>query len=612
MPGLIISQHSGDGKANQYYLRGFNLDHGTDFATSVAGVPVNMPTHAHGHGYADLGFIIPELVSGVQFRKGPYSADQGDFSAAGSARVNYALRLASPLVSVAAGGNGFRRVVTAGSPPAAGGHLLYAFELSDHDGPWRLPEQNRRVNGVLRFSRGDAARGTTLTALAYRARWNGTDQIPERAVAAGALSRFETVDESNGGFTGRYSLSSETHWGSPGRLTRATGYVLAYELDLFSNFTYFLEDPERGDQFEQRDRRLVSGGRLLHRRLASPAGLRVETSMGIDLRHDAIGSLGLYPTERRRRLGTTRDDRVHQTAGGAFVESQVHWTPRLRTITGLRGDVYRFAVDSRQPLNSGIAAAALVSPTATLVGGPWKGTELYLNTGRGFHSNDARGATIRVDSTTGDPADRATPLAPARGAEVGLRSVAIPRVHTTLAIWTLSLDSELVFAGDAGTTEAGPSSRRTGVEWSTFISPTAWMHFDVDVALSRARFTGGDSDGDRVPGSVPLVLAAGASLDGWRQLSGGIRWLYAGSRPLNEDGSVRFVSAGVLNTHAGYALSSRLTISAEVLNLLNSRSSDVEYLYTSRLPGEAPGGVTDVHSRRRVPRTVRFGFRVTL
>jgi hypothetical protein len=261
VPGVVISQHSGAGKANQYYLRGFNLDHGTDFATTVAGMPVNMPTHGHGHGYSDLNFLIPELVSGVQFKKGPYFADEGDFSAAGAASISYVNSLDRPLVRVSAGGQGWGRVLAAVSPKAGSGHLLAAVEVNHTDGPWERPDDYQKTNAVLRYTRGSAQNGFSITGMGYWADWRSTDQVPQRAVESGLIDRFGLVDASDRGQENRQMVVGEWQRMSGAASLRATAYAQRNSLNLFSNFTYFLEDPDHGDQFEQAERRVAAGGR---------------------------------------------------------------------------------------------------------------------------------------------------------------------------------------------------------------------------------------------------------------------------------------------------------------------------------------------------------------
>ncbi len=610
VPGVIISQHSGEGKANQYYLRGFNLDHGTDFATTVAGLPVNMPTHAHGQGYSDVNFLIPELVSGVQYRKGPYFAETGDFSAAGSATINYANTLDRPIASVSTGEEGWQRLLFAASPSVGRGHLLGAIELNHNDGPWQLKDDYRKVNGVLRYSATSAAHAFSLTGLFYRATWDSTDQVPDRAIDDGEIDRFGAIDPSDGGTTARYSVVADYQHTTGRRLTRATAYLSRYRLNLFSDFTYFLDDPEHGDQFEQADRRWVSGGRVSQRVLSQWGARSIESLYGVEIRNDDIPTVGLYHTGARARLETVRQDAVQETAAAAFGETTIVWSPWMRTTGGLRVDGYRFSVDSNDPVNSGSARAGLVSPKGTLVLGPWQRTELYANAGEGFHSNDARGVTITRDPSSGDAADPVTPLVRARGVEVGLRTVAIPRVQTTLALWRLGLDSELLFVGDAGTTEGSRPSRRYGIESATYVRVTPWLNADADVAWSHARFTDDDPAGDRIPGAAEVITSLGVTVEPSSRVFGSLRLRYFGPRPLIEDDRVRSAATSLLNGQIGVRLSARLRVVLDAFNLLNAKASDVDYYYTSRLPGEPAEGVDDIHTHPTIPRTARISARI--
>ncbi|HUK34331.1 MAG TPA: carboxypeptidase regulatory-like domain-containing protein, partial [Vicinamibacterales bacterium] len=230
VPGMIASSHAGGGKANQYFLRGFNLDHGTDFEQTIAGMPVNLPSHAHGQGYSDINFMIPELVAGVQYSKGPYYADQGDFATAGASNTNYVTSLDHPLVHLEGGGQGYERALLAGSQTIQRGNLLGALDVSHNDGPWVQPDAFARINGLLRYSQGDAINGYTITAMGYHGQWNSTDTVPLRAFSEGLISRFGTLDPSDGGHTYRYSLSGEWQHGSGSSLTKITGYGIGYDL----------------------------------------------------------------------------------------------------------------------------------------------------------------------------------------------------------------------------------------------------------------------------------------------------------------------------------------------------------------------------------------------
>jgi hypothetical protein len=608
VPGVIISQHSGEGKANQYYLRGFNLDHGTDFATTVAGMPVNLPTHGHGQGYSDLNFLITELVSGVQYSKGPYFAEQGDFATAGAASIAYTNLLDKPLVSVTGGDQRFGRALAAVSPRIGTGTLLAALEVGGNNGPWVNPDEFRTVKALVRYSRGDAVNGFSLTGMGYRAQWNSTDQVPQRAIAKGLISRFGGLDPTDGGDTYRYSGSMEWQRSRGKAATRVTAYGIGYDLDLFSNFTYFLNDPVRGDQFEQADHRFITGATISHRRLERWGGHSIQNTFGVQLRNDDITNVGLYHTEAKVRLDTRRQDAVMETSGGAYAQSEIEWTPWMRTLAGVRADAYRFRVDASDRENGGTTTARLVSPKGGLVIGPFHGTELYANGGFGFHSNDARGTTITRDPSTGDRVAPVTPLVRAKGAEVGVRTVAIPHVQSSVSLWSLSLASELVFSGDAGTTEAGRPSHRYGVEWANYYHPRPWLVFDGDLSLSRSRFTDADPAGDRIPGSLQSVVSFGATVESVRGMFGSLRLRYFGPRQLIEDDSVRSKATGLLNAEAGYKIRKSVRVALEVFNVLDAKESDVDYFYPSRLLGEPAAGIADIHSHPTLPRTARISL----
>jgi hypothetical protein len=609
VPGLIVSQHSGEGKANQYYLRGFNLDHGTDFATTVAGVPVNTPTGAHAHGYADVGFLIPELVSGVQFKKGPYFADEGDFSAAGAANINYVNHVDRPFLHLSMGQDGWGRILGAASPRIGHGFLLAAVDLNHNNGPWERPDHYRKLSSVVRYSRGDNRNGFSATGTGYWADWNSTDQVPERAITTGALPRFGGVDPTDKGTTNRQTFSAEYQRSSGASSLRASGFLLHNRLDLFSNFTYFLNDPEHGDQFEQSESRIAAGGRITYRRLGRFFEHHTESAVGVQLRHDRLSPVGLYLTEARSRLSTVREDDVDQTMIGVYAQTEVEWTRAVRTTFGLRADGYRFSVTSDNAINSGDGADARLSPKLAAIFGPWARTEIYVNAGLGFHSNDARGAVIRVDPKTGEPTDPVTPLVRAKGAELGVRTVRLRGLQSTVALWYLGLDSELLFVGDAGTTEAGRPSRRLGVEWANYFRPARWLTLDGDVSFSRARFTDDDPAGDHIPGALDRVISGGVTIQSQHPLLGSLRVRHFGPRPLIEDASVKSNATTLLNGELGYRISSKAQLVLEIFNLLDAKVSDIDYFYTSRLAGEALDGIADVHTHPALPRSARFGVK---
>ena len=611
VPGMVISQHSGEGKANQYYLRGFNLDHGTDFSTTVAGVPVNTPTGAHAHGYADISFLIPELVSGVQYKKGPYYADEGDFSAAGAANINYVNQVDRPQASLTGGNFGWGRFFGVASPKVFGGHLLTAVELNHNDGPWARPDDYRKLNTVIRYSRGDNRKGLSLTGMGYWADWNSTDQVPQRAIDTGVISRFGSLDRTDGGQSNRQTVTLELQQPLGAGALRATAYVLRNSLNLFSNFTYFLDDPINGDQFEQAERRTTVGGRATYRRLGHFFERHAESALGVQVRRDWLDPIGLYRTKARQRLSTTREDQVGQTMTGVYAQTEIEWARRLRTTLGLRADVYQFDVTADNPVNSGSGTKGLASPKFGAAFGPWNGTELYVNAGMGFHSNDARGASIRLDPSTGESVSPVTPLVRARGAEVGLRTVRIRGLQSTVALWYLGLDSELLFVGDAGTSEAGRPSRRVGLEWTNYARLTPWLVVDGDLAFSRARYRDDDPAGRFIPGALDRVISAGLTVEPARRLYGSVRLRHFGPRPLVEDASVQSKSTSLWNAEIGFRATPRARLVLELFNLLDAKVADIDYFYTSRLPGEPAAGVDDIHTHPALPRSIRAGVQLT-
>lgn len=619
VPGVVATQHSGDGKANQYFLRGFNLDHGTDFAVTVDGMPVNMPSHGHGQGFADLNFLIPELVSGVRYRKGPYFADNGDFSLAGAASLDYVSALTEPFAEIGIGSHAFRRFLTAGSQTRDDQTWLAALELEGNNGPWSVPERLRKVNALLRYSQGSAARGFNLTAMAYQSHWTATDQIPERLIKSGELSRFGSLNPTDGGKTRRLSLSGQWFDKSPGVESRISAYLIDYRFGLYSDFTYFLANPETGDQFEQRDRRRVFGGQAAQTRENRLAGLEGMLSFGVQWRSDRIGEVGLYQTEGRERLDTIRNDRVSQDLISLHAQQWLSFTDSLRGYVGLRGDWLRYDVRGREPIygarNSGSGNDGQLSPKAGLAWTLAPAHELYLNTGAGFHSNDVRGATITVDPQSGEPAARVPALVRGHGSEIGWRFQPRDGLTVTAALWQLRLDSELVYVGDAGTTEPGRASARRGIETTLRWQINPRWRVEADLAWSRARFRGAapEGEGNYIDNAVERVVAAGVV---WQQgaWTTALRLRHMGPRALDTTNSVRSRSVTLLNFGTTWAVNRQLTLGLQVFNLVGSKGNDIEYWYASCTAREVTSGVCgsgieDRHVHPMEPRSVRLSAR---
>ena len=605
VPGVIITQHSGSGKANQYFLRGFNLDHGTDLAVSLNGIPLNLPTHAHGQGYTDLNFLIPELVSQLRYRKGSYDADQGDFSSAGSIDLVYARHLGRgengvpSNQSLEIGTFGFQRLLLTGN---ANKEVLYGLELQHSDSSFELKENFRKLNGVLSYDRGDAKRGVSATAFAYDGRWNSSDQIPQRAVDAGQIGRFGNIDPTDGGNSRRLAVSGELRRDK----TNLTAYAMNYKLNLFSNFTYFLDNPARGDQFEQEDRRNYYGFHA--RQQLGGSGGRFTTFAGLQGRYDDIGRVGLFHTQNRDRFESVRQDKVKESSIAPYLQAQYKFNPRLRANLGARYDFYRFDVGSSIAANSGKVNDSLFSPKGSLAYRLGKFDESYFSIGRGFHSNDARGTTITVDPNDPNvPADRVTPLVRSNFAEIGVRH-ARGGLQSTLALFGLNSASELLFVGDAGSTEPSRPSQRLGIEFTNYYNVGRGLILDADFAYARARFRDSDPVGNRIPGALEGIIAAGATYERERGITGALRLRYFGPRPLIEDNSTRSRSSTLVNGRVGYKFKNGLRLNVDVYNLFNASVSDIDYFYTSRLPGEPAAGVDDVHFHPSEKRSLHVGL----
>ena len=605
VPGAIATQHSGGGKANQYFLRGFNLDHGTDFSVRVGGMPVNMPTHGHGQGYADVNFLIPELVDRAHYRKGPYRASVGDFSAAGSVDFDLVRALPRGIAQVTLGSFDHQRALLADTLGVAGGQLTGALEYFHDDGPWDRPDDYERWNGFLGYSRGDAFRGWSIQALGSDGEWLASDQIPRRAVDEGLIGRYGILDPGPRGESARYSLSAESHFGDARSLTRFAAHAINYDFRLVSNFTYFLSDPVLGDQFEQKDDRWVLGATASHTLQHHVGRVHAETTFGAQLRYDDISN-GLFPTSELERTAVVREDEVGQTGLGFHGDTWLRLSEALRVNLGLRLDYYGANVEALSlPANSGTADQWMLNPKLSVVYRLVSFAELSLNAGTGFHSNDARGATIRVDPVTGAPVAPVDPLVRARGVDLGLRTFTAGGYHGTLSGFWLDLDSELLFVGDGGTTEASRPSRRVGVESTNFWRVNPKLSLDLDLTWTDARFTDDDPAGRAIPGAIETTVAAGVTVEDLGKWFGALRLRYLSGGPLIEDASVTWGPTALLSGRIGYEVTERLQLVVEGFNLLGREDDDIAYYYASRLGGEPLSGIDDVHFHPVVKPSVR-------
>jgi len=605
VPGVIVTQHSGGGKANQYFFRGFNLDHGTDVAFDLDEMPINLPTHAHGPGYSDLNFVIPELVSGIEYKKGTYSADQGDFSSAGTIKLDYAHVLKPGILEVGGGNFGAERILLANSPHLRSDNdrVVYALDLNAYSGPWDHPDDYHRANGVLRYTHGDSKFGWDATAMAYDGTWHATDQIPQEGIDDGLIDRLGSMDPTDGGNSNRYSLSGEVHNEDYQGTTKFSAYAIKYHLDLFSDFTYYLYDPVQGDQLEQYDDRAVYGGEASRSVNGKIAGHPMTNIYGAQVRYDDIYASGLFQTRDRARWFTNTDDGVKQLSYAPYIEDRIQWTKTFRTVAGARWDFYNYNVNANVAANSGTVNANMASPKLTLIWGPWKRAEYYFNMGEGFHSNDARAVLDTeqwVSNNNGtytlQPSASDKPLTRSKEAEIGVRDAGYKNLQSTLSLWYLQLDSELVFDPDLGGSVAGDPSQRVGVEFTNYYTPSKSLTVDADFAYSWAKFTNDDPAGDYIPNSPQGVIGAGISYTPPTRTYASLRLRYFGPTPITQDGTVESPANTTIEVQLGYKMDKVDKIGFQIFNLLNVEADDIAYDYQYRLvPTAQPSTGVDFH-----------------
>lgn len=486
---------------------------------------------------------------------------------------------------------------------------MFALERNTNNGPWDLDENLDKLNGQLKYTQELDDGSFSVSLMGYGSSWGSTDQIPERAVSQGLISDLGFLDDTVGGESSRYSVS--TNWLKRGgdASTQVSAYAIRYDMNLWSNFTYFLEDPVQGDQFEQADDRMIYG--LSASRLLSGQTIfdrSVQSTFGAQIRYDDIDNVGLYRTAQRQRLSSIREDTVKELATSVFYDALVNWSGRLKTTFGLRADRYAFDVDSDLSANSGSENDFRLSPKFNAVYAANENTEYYFSAGYGFHSNDARGTTITIDPADRvTPIDRVDPIVGSKGAELGARFHWFDDLNTSIAVWGLRLDSELLYVGDAGNTEASDPSERYGIEVANHYAASEWMSFDFDFAVTDTSLRIPGSE-DEIPGAVDSVASAGVSFNPNNGWFGSLCFRHFGDRPLNEDGSVQSGSFSAFNARLGYK-TERWWISLDLLNAFDSDSRDITYFYESRLPGERAEGVADRHYHIIEPRSARLNFR---
>ena len=615
VPGMVVTQHSGTGKANQYFLRGFNLDHGTDFSTSIDQMPINMRSHGHGQGYTDLNFIIPETIQSISFNKGNYKAEVGDFSGAGSAQFNTVNQSLATQLSATIGEDNFQRYLLSGGvalSDKSDQFVNYALEYNSYDGPWTdieedLDKTNLFLSYISKLKDGDLK----VTFMAYDNAWNSADQIPQRAVTQGIIDELGSLDTSLGGNSSRYSVNAMFQ----NQHLNASLYFIDYDLNLWSNFTYFLDNPETGDQFEQVDNRQIYGGNLSYTLFTQFDQKLVSNEFGTQVRVDDIAEVGLFSTQQRQRLGAIRNDKVKQSSISLYWQNSIIWNEKIKTIVSARYDYLDFdvtsniasninAIDLRA--NNGTANDDNVALKANLIYTVNEQFELYASIGQGFHTNDARGTFEQVDPNSGEDIQTVDPIVDSLGYEIGLRTNLSDRLNASIALWHLELDNELLFVGDAGNTEPSDSSSRYGIELSAYYNITNNLTADLEYAYTDAEFDRLPNNANMIPGALEHVVQTGITYQAGLGWFASVRLRYFSDRPLIEDGSVTSDDSQIVNLNIGYKFE-HLTLKLDILNALDSNDHDIDYYYASRLATEAAGsGTEDLHYHVLEPRTLRL------
>ena len=600
-PGLVVVQHSGGGKANQYFLRGFDADHGTDIALSIDGVPINMVSHAHGQGFSDTNFIIPEIVERVEISKGPYFANQGDFATAGAVNMVSRNDFEHSSVGFGLAGSpghgslGYRGLLIA-SPKLGAAKATFAAEVGRSNGPFDHPDHWDKYKLWSKLTFAPSPRSQlSVGEMSYGANWHGSGQIPARAVEQGLISRFGSIDPDEGGNTARHQIFAQYRvLPDEHSELKTVAYLGSYRFNLFSNFTLFLRNAEHGDEIEQVDRRTFYGGRLSYRVMRALGGIKLDTTIGGDGRSDDIRE-ELWNSAEREQLEAVRANAVHETFVGAFVNEEVTPVSWLRANLGGRADLLSFGVDDKlgsadpSAPRSGVSAAHQFSPKTSLIVTPLQreqaNVDVYVNYGHGFHSNDVRGVF-----TT--PA--VSPLTRAMGEELGARARLFKRWDLAAALWQLDLAHETVWSGDAGTTEVAGATTRKGIELETRYEVTSWLAADLDITFTKSAFRENAGNGNGLALAPKQTWSGGVSARhglGPGVARAGLRFYGIGDRPASDDGALVAPGFTQFDLHAGYR-HRWFDLSLDVENLLNATFRSAQFDTVSRLPNEPALGTT--------------------
>lgn len=621
--GLFIAQHQGGGKAEQIFLRGFDCDHGTDVSVNVDGMPVNMVTHAHGQGYADLHFLISETVEEMDVNKGPYLASYGDFYTAGAVSFKTKDILENNLMKVEAGQFNTQKYTFLYQPENGGfeqnGYVAAQYHRSD--GPFNSPEKFERMNifGKYFFQLTPNSKLTFSTG-GFTTGWNASGQIPERAVNNGIIDRFGALDDMEGGITNRKNFNVHYKFLSHnGNEFDINSYYSQYNFKLFSNFTYFLVDTLNGDMIEQNEHRSIQGLNATCKFTTSWLGLKQINKLGGGYRGDLI-DIQLWHSPNRERMNTFTNDKIDEQNLNAWFQQEFMFSSRLRIVWGIRHDYFTFSkddlvgsaldtVNNGLPHASGVSFQSVFSPKFNVIFSPLRNLDVFVNLGQGFHSNDARNVVLgskvaelsnawqreglsnseidsRLQKFNFNPAMRNVGTLPkATAGEIGIKSKLFNRLHLALSGWYLHLDKEFVYSGDGGIAELSDKTRRIGIDIEARLSILSWLWADVDVSWARATIENLPSGENYVPLAPKLTASGGVSIIRERGFSGSLRFRYLSDRPANEDNSVVALGHTLINAGIAYNYK-QFTFSINGENLFNTEWNEAQFATETRIKGE--------------------------
>ncbi|MFD1613745.1 TonB-dependent receptor [Gelatiniphilus marinus] len=591
IPGLIIGQHAGGGKAEQIFLRGFDIDHGTDIAIDVDGMPVNMVSHAHGQGYADMHFIIPETIDNIDFAKGAYYANKGNFNTAGYVDINTKKTIDDNIVSVEAGQYGTLRALSMLKIVDEEHSKAYlASELMLSDGVFESPQNFNRINVMGRYNFNNYKDQEFNMAIShFQSKWDASGQIPVRAVESGLISRFGAIDDTEGGNTSRSNFwINHTKELDEHSSIKSSAYLSKYDFELFSNFTFFLEDPVNGDQIHQKEDRTIIGAKTAyeHSLHLKDHDAQLKYELGVGFRYDDVNDVQLSRTLNRQtileRLAYGNIDELNGFTYAHLTYKKNKWTLN----PGLRLDYFNFDYENllTAAYDNKSENKFLVSPKLNFIYAASPKLQVFAKTGLGYHSNDTRVVTANNGKKI---------LPTAFGADLGVIMKPIDRLVINAALWSLFLQQEFVYVGDAGIVEPSGKTKRYGVDFGLRYQLTDGLFFNTDVNYTYARSSDDPSGQDYIPLAPDLTSSGGLSFRDLGNFSGGLSYRFIKDRPANEDNSI--VADGYFITDFNLNYNHKnWTFGLIVENLFDSEWNETQFATESRLFNE-PDAVEEIH-----------------